>query len=331
MNEEQKTQEKQKIDILSLSREKFLEIYREKMIPKILQAQQILGKKDFTSRLATASFWFPKVFCLLAILFISVFTYGMWRDCSRSNHEGLTPFVMLFVMAFVWIWIPYRIFGGKKVHKDLIRGIFFSSIDVDYVGGHVIDKFFWERFCNVVNRLPYVGLFSDEFLRFTYRGSPLSFGEFTRILTFKRTKVFAYTIGKKFQGETILISSERLFTLNFRIKQRVFLEDPIFNKHFKILTSDQVDARYLLTSAFMNRLLDFQKKYNCIIDVLFSNNPAPDLGNVFISITSNKNFFDLPSKWFDDMSPEPLYKIIEEVKEIAEIFDTLKLDQDIGM
>ena len=79
----------------------------------------------------------------------------------------------------------------------------------------------------------------------------------------------------------------------------------------------------------MNRLLKYKKEHNnCSIDILFSNSIS-NKENVFICISSQKNYFEMPEQDWQDVNKS--YKIIGEIKEILLIVDALKLDQDIGM
>ena len=80
----------------------------------------------------------------------------------------------------------------------------------------------------------------------------------------------------------------------------------------------------------MQRVLDFQKKNNCTISFLFSNNISKE-SNIFLCIDFGRDFFELPAGkvWLHDSSH--FYKICQETKEISQIFEPLKIDQDIGM
>ena len=325
-----------KIDFFNLSESGFSRFYSEEIVPKIFKflTEQSLKKDLF--------YWIMLfMFRVLPIFFFLVFSYLIIKDTFftpakiKSLSSIIMPFIIIPAMFFFWIWLPFKIlcFSTKKPSKYAIKGILFDSLGVDYIISQDPKSFFWSRFCQVANSLPlrFSTAIAEEFLCFNYKEKMLSFAEYECLVSPSHIKICSYTTDKKFQGETLVASDEKVIPAVFRLKENVVLEDPTFNKKFIVLSSDQVESRYLLTSAFMERLLKFQKKYNCLVDVLFSNRVAPDLGNVFISITSNRDFFNIPSDWFKDMPPAPLYKIIQEVKELAEIFDALKLNQDIGM
>ena len=41
----------------------------------------------------------------------------------------------------------------------------------------------------------------------------------------------------------------------------VRLEDPVFDKLFNVYSNDQIEARYLLTTTFMERLIEVEKAF----------------------------------------------------------------------
>ena len=98
-------------------------------------------------------------------------------------------------------------------------------------------------------------------------------------------------------------------------------QDVKFNEIYEVSSTDQIEARYLITTAFMNRLLE-QKNF---ISVSF------EYGNVNIALhCSYIDWFEIPiSKRADDINT---YKvIISEIVQIIKIIDSLKLEQKIGL
>lgn len=89
---------------------------------------------------------------------------------------------------------------------------------------------------------------------------------------------------KDFQGQTIIYRNSWI-KLNPR-KQRVKLENPEFEKSFDTYSTDQVEARYLLSPSFMERLLELDRKFPGKITVSFLNS------SVIIAIPDSKNHFE---------------------------------------
>ena len=107
----------------------------------------------------------------------------------------------------------------------------------------------------------------------------------------------SYSVNKNFKGETVIKSVSEGPKSSLPSKQKVLLEDPVFNENFTIFSDDQVEARYLLTTAFMERLLVFQKDHKCKVSVLFDNTINPK-SNVFLSLSFGKDFLKFRTAHF---------------------------------
>ena len=107
---------------------------------------------------------------------------------------------------------------------------------------------------------------------------------------------FAADFNKHFQGRTIVLpdTAEKLLgglgkflqSQNFSRGQLVKMDDPEFEKEFVVYGTDQIEARYILTSSLMERILNFQKKTKNKIHLSFVNS------KVFIAISFAKNLFE---------------------------------------
>lgn len=130
---------------------------------------------------------------------------------------------------------------------------------------------------------------------------------------------------KKFHSTTIV----RLDSLNKLLPliglQRVVLEDPLFEKKFDVFSTDQTESRYILTTAFMNRLLKAQKKLGIPLTCSFEN------GKMYVAIHNNKDWFDIDfvNDSFTDI--RTFQKILIDLVEVLSIIDTLNADSNIGM
>lgn len=127
---------------------------------------------------------------------------------------------------------------------------------------------------------------------------------------------------KPFKNNVII---KRDFAIKFPSERRIYLEDTTFEKLFDVYGNDQIEARYLITPAFMNRLIKLCKKpFAKKITVSF------EKGMVNICLPSSSDWFEIPIT-------KPATKIsnyraiILELIDLFSIADTLKLDQNIGM
>lgn len=110
---------------------------------------------------------------------------------------------------------------------------------------------------------------------------------------------------------------EKLFNRNTKVS----LENPIFEKIFNTYSQDQVEARYILSTAMMERIVKLQKMWNDKVNLSFSGN------HVYIAINHARNLFepDLSEK----MELEQVERIFKEIQACLKIIDTLDLNTRI--
>lgn len=101
---------------------------------------------------------------------------------------------------------------------------------------------------------------------------------------------------KNFRTRTIVLpdTAEKLFgkfgqtlqSISMGRGKLVRLEDPVFEKEFCVYGDDQVEARYILTPALMERIVAFKRKWNKRISLSFIDS------KVYLAINMNKNLFE---------------------------------------
>ena len=103
---------------------------------------------------------------------------------------------------------------------------------------------------------------------------------------------------KNFNGKTFVRpdAAEKAFgfigrslqkmTTSFSDAKLVQLEDPEFEKEFVVNATDQVEARYILSTSMMRRMLEVRNKFNAEVSFAFV------LNHVFIAISLTKNLFE---------------------------------------
>jgi hypothetical protein len=94
---------------------------------------------------------------------------------------------------------------------------------------------------------------------------------------------FYANFNKGFKGRTFVLPRQ-MKTKGYG--EPVRLEDPRFEKYFIVYGSDQVEARYILTPALMERINDYRKKTGQNTYLSFVNN------RIFIAIDYNKFLFE---------------------------------------
>ncbi len=107
---------------------------------------------------------------------------------------------------------------------------------------------------------------------------------------------FIADFNKHFRGRTVVLpdTTEKLFgklaqtfqKLNFTRDELVKLEDPEFEKEFVVYSNDQVEARYILSTSLMKRIVDFKRKSDRKIHLSFINS------QVNVAISYNRGLFE---------------------------------------
>ena len=104
------------------------------------------------------------------------------------------------------------------------------------------------------------------------------------------------------------------------------LEDSKFNEKFDIYTDNEVEARYLITTSFMERLKKMQTAFKTNkIRCAFYNN------KLLIGLETNKDLFSICSLFKRVDDPKQFFTMFEEILSIIKLIDHFKLNQKIGL
>ena len=220
-------------------------------------------------------------------------------DTSKNSLQGIfnalliAPFAIgcgcAFFLVSIWIVMPIATWIGKLCHDDTVTGIIVTA----YVLG-----------------LPLFGLVK-------YFSQPGFRGVFIE-----------FDMNKNFEGHTFVL--ERAKTSNC-IKfdhskfEEVKLEDPEFMEKYKIYSTNQVEARYVLTTAFIERFKNmkvaFRAKY---IRAAFKD------GKITIAIDAGRDLFQM-ANLNTDTDSNTFVEIFNEILSIRELINALKLNEKIGL
>jgi len=141
-----------------------------------------------------------------------------------------------------------------------------------------------------------------------------------------RGLVARYVFPKHFSGRTI-VRADRGSIFNSLgygdvYGERVHLEDPRFEEMFEVFSDDQVEARYLLTPAFMERLLRLAAESDAALQAAFED------GDLLLAIDGRRGYFSQPSAWQDLRQNGHIRAFIEDIGFIREIAEILNLDAE---
>jgi hypothetical protein len=124
--------------------------------------------------------------------------------------------------------------------------------------------------------------------------------------------------------------SERLFgglakffqKMNVMRDPLIYMEDPEFEKMFKVYSNDIVEARYILSTSTLKRIVDLKKKLDRSIHISFINS------KMFLAISSARNMFD-PKMGNSVLRPEIIQEFYDQILGCIQIVDDMNLNTRI--
>jgi len=154
----------------------------------------------------------------------------------------------------------------------------------------------------------------------------------TRTHTIFKGLFFIADFNKHFKGTTVVLpdTAERIFgnlgtmfqSWNKMRGELVKLEDPEFEKIFVVYGDDQIEARYILSTSLMRRIVDFKKKTKRPIHLSFVGS------KIYIAISYTRNLFE-PRVFRTLLDFEPTRQYFEDLRLATDIVEDLNLNRRI--
>ena len=172
-------------------------------------------------------------------------------------------------------------------------------------------------------------LFTICMILFYGLGVPL-FGLFKLVTKVPfRGVLVEFEMNKNFEGHTFIL--ERAVTSStIKFDQAKFeevkLEDAEFCEKYIVYSDNQVEARYVLTTAFMERILKVKKLFHGKkIEFSFFDN------QLLILVQTSKDMFETTSLFTTTARYGKMREVVNQFYSIFSIIDLLKLNKKIGM
>ncbi len=280
-----------------------------------------------------------KLYVWAGVLLIPVLGITMYSTFkSGAAQHGIVPALVAY-----WVWVrlrnyyaaPYSLAFKKEILCDLIRAIDPSLRLEPEVA--ISRKVFEDSLMYEARIDQYCG---EDFVSGRIGKTQIAFSEIHALFYFKnRHKNEAFTVfrglfiqadfNKNFKGFTLVypdISQRILGRLGQTVQdkfafrgQLVKLEDPEFEKMFSVFSSDQIEARYILSPALMSRLKQYVKKTKKIVRVSFVNSC------VNVAIPSRKNLFE-PKIFSSLLDFQAIIDYYQQIQLALDIVDDLNLN-----
>jgi hypothetical protein len=302
--------------------------YDKHILPHVLEfeAKRIETLKSFRSRvlivIALCGF-------LLGLLFVFV-------PFTKALHF-LEYIVVLFSILIVFAYKPI------KQYKSSVKSIVFPKIF----------GFFGDNYRYSKESPIYISFFKDyeiipsydeaileDYVKGSYKEVIIEFFS-AKLLNIavrkgRRRKdtvfhgiVICLTMNKTFNGKTIVVKDLGIIGNWLEDKlnslQVVNLEDPTFENQFEVYSNDQIEARYLLTTTFMERLLSLSSMFDNKIKCSFYNK------KLLFMIDRGQDTFKTSSIFLPSTFVYDIKNILIEMSMLFQIIDTLKLSEKTGL
>ena len=239
------------------------------------------------------------------------FTEYISDDCFCGEYNGVQLKINEAVLQnFPANGMPFTSFRGiifdvqfnKTINNDTI---IYSNDDLQITGA--LKRYI---FIAIGVMLLFIFILLGAGLEFN---SPEFYGCILLALFFTITGFFSLFTGvkKKFKVENL---------------GEVKLEAPYFAEKYKVYSSDQIEARYLITTAFMERFKNIQTAFQTT-DVKCSFYGE----SLMFAISTNKNLFEIGNLFTPINSPKQLEVFFNELISILALIDYFKLDEKTGL
>jgi len=150
-------------------------------------------------------------------------------------------------------------------------------------------------------------------------------GKHTETVTVFRGPLLIARFPKRAEGRTLVVPDGGAIGNFFNglskgRGERVRLESAEFEREFQVYSSDQIEARYLLTPTMMERLVALKKRFGSKLSLAFIDQ------QLLIALDDGRDWFPDPGLFQRLTDPAVVHEQAEEIGRLAEIVETLRLN-----
>ena len=286
------------------------------------------------------------------VIIVAVLTALIWSQKFLNNDSTLEKFINFGVQNSIFVFfglvtgVAYWVAKPIMEYQTDIKTQIFPQV-FDYYERIGVGKFDYKVESPLaMNELEesdiipsYDHAHLEDYVKGSYKGVSIELVEarLTENRGNGKNNKIVYTFGgmlvrlsmnKSFIGHTIMKRDQgkvgNWFANKFsdKDKQKVALEDPVFEKEFEVYSTDQVEARYLLSTSFMERLLSLSSVMNCKgIQASFYDN------HLLVMVPTKHDHFEVGSIYTPATFEGEICAILNEMEQFFGIIDTLKLNE----
>ena len=313
--------------------EGFAEHYRTRLLPRVKNYEKKRIKALNVARIRCLKS-IPIIIVLLGII-LAISN----SDVLRKN-TGSAFLISVGIISVIVVFI----YSSINKYKTSIKGNIFPRI-LEFAGDFVYKPNYSAPFAqykkyDILPPFDPPVSFSEDYVKGTYNNVNIEFFEarLMRGAHFKGKKavfngvIAKISVNKKFSSKTVIRADKGSFgdwVSGRKLPENqevVRLEDPKFDKLFNVYSNDQIEARYLLTTTFMERLIEVEKAFGSKkIECSFYKQ------SLVMAIHLKKDWFEPgPITEIEDFQDDSK-NLLADINSIFNICDTLQMDSEIRL
>lgn len=303
-------------------RREFYKKYQEIIVPAVKKFE-----KERKIRLIIAIIC-SSIFSMLGVISL-VLPFWCTNPDSDIWEVAIKGFIFLIVIAWGVLYSIKKSFESKI--KEKIMPIVCSCF-----GNLKWSDVFYE-YSEVFKESGVVPFFTSEYYDDIFYGkhndvkieiveSEFEVGSGKNRRTVFKGVVIKLDMNKSFNSHTVITPNKLFHNSPLPDLKHTTLEDVEFEKKFDVFTNDEVDARYLITPSFMQRLKSMKTAFKADkVQCAFYGNL------LLVALSTKKDLFSVCSlvKPIDDS--KQYFQMYEEIVSIIKLIDHFKLNQKIGL
>ena len=311
--------------------EELKKFYETDLVPelKVLEQQRkrIVGKFKYVAIV---------LLCLTTVMVLL-----LWEHFKAKPIFIIMPFIGCAVVAGVicnFMKMGYVMDFKAMIIRRIVR---FIEKDLSYSQrGYIPKSVFLSSKIFSVKPNRYKG---DDLVSGTVGATKIEFSEIRaehesgsgknrRRYTIFKGLFFIGDFNKHFLGKTVVLPDraekllgklgQKLQSLNIFRGELIKLEDPEFERHFAVYGDNQIEARYILSTSLMKRIVDFKKKTGRKIYMSFVGS------QVFVAVSYTRKLFE-PRLFKTLLDFGPIRRYFEDLELAIGIVDDLNLNTRI--
>ena len=297
----------------------FYEIYEKQILPIITPVEE-------TRRLYLKKLLITECLLIIALVLLGICSYIL----PEYNIVMYLLYGILMITFAVVIVLPFSRMQtfSRRFKQYLICEIIKSFGNITY-----------SKFSNIPDEFINKSLVSPEFssrvdddcFEGYYKGVLYNVTETTLL---KSDNNFAGVLilikfNKQIRAKTIIVEKEAfgiydlpLLQTEKEVLEEIKLEDIEFSKHYRAFSEDQVEGRYLVTTAFMERLANL----NTVFGTDKTKCSFYD-DRIMFAIHTKRDLFELGSLFTSFKTPKQIETFLKEIEAVTNMIDYFKLDE----